>query len=278
MFIKLQKRGKLMQTSYGVYFQRIRLGNIAPLGGTHAICKRWIMRSKRFWRGAGLVTGELLVTMMAFTGAIAALVFAIRPVMRRFKKFDLDVFNKLQPFTNDRNNRLMTAFTFLGTHRFLIPANLSLIFYFLFIRKRTWFSIRVAAVALSSLILMMVFKKLFHRKRPLTPLLQPARGLSFPSGHAMMSVTFYGLLMYITAHTIKNPIVKWTIIASLALLIRTIGFSRVYLRVHYASDVLAGYITGILWLLVSLDVLSRLEQFNKEKSHPATDGFLMAIH
>jgi undecaprenyl-diphosphatase len=223
-------------------------------------------REKRFWTGAGLVAAELLVTMVAFTGALASLIFAIRPMMRKYKRVDLKIFDRIQAHTNERNNRIMKGITFLGTHKFLIPANLSLIIYFLFIRKRTWFSIRVASVALSSLILMMVLKKLFHRKRPLLPLLEPARGLSFPSGHAMMSVSFYGLLIYIISHTIKQSTVKWSMIISLLVLIRAIGFSRVYLRVHYASDVLAGNITGLLWLLVSQDVLNRLEAFNKEKA------------
>lgn len=239
-----------------------------PQHRSHAICNRFIMwmRSKRFWKGAGLVTGELLVTMAAFTGALSALVFALRPTLRRYKKYDLEVFDKLQPYTNDRNNRIVQAVTALGSHRFMIPANLSLIIYFLFIRKRTWFSIRVAGVAISSLLLMMVLKQLFRRKRPLDPLLHPARGLSFPSGHAMTAVTFYGLLIYIVWHTVENKTAKWSMILGLLTLIRGIGFSRVYLRVHYASDVLAGYITGSLWLLVSLDVLNRLETFNKTHS------------
>lgn len=223
-------------------------------------------REKRFWTGAGLVTVELLVTMVAFTGALASLIFTIRPVMRRYKRADLKIFDRIKAHTSERNNRIMKGFTFLGTHQFMIPANLSLIAYFLFIRKRTWFSIRVASVALSSLILMMVLKKLFHRKRPLLPLLEPARGLSFPSGHAMMSTSFYGLLVYIIKHTIRNPAVQWPLTGALVLLICTIGFSRVYLRVHYASDVLAGYITGLLWLVVSMDVLNRLEAFNREKA------------
>jgi membrane-associated phospholipid phosphatase len=223
-------------------------------------------REKRFWTGAGLVTAELLVTMVAFTGALASLIFAIRPMMRKYKKVDLKIFDRIEAYTNERNSRIIKGITFLGSHQFMIPANLSLIVYFLFIRRRTWFSIRVAAIALSSLILMMVLKKLFRRKRPLLPLLEPARGLSFPSGHAMISTSFYGLLIYIIAHTIQAPAVKWPMIVSLLVLIRAIGFSRVYLRVHYASDVLAGYVTGLLWLLVSLDVLNRLEAFNKEKA------------
>jgi undecaprenyl-diphosphatase len=158
---------------------------------------------------------------------------------------------------NTRNNQLMLAITFLGKHQFLIPAHLSLIAYFLFVQKHTWFSIRIASIGLSSLLLMLGMKHLFHRQRPLQPLLQPAQGLSFPSGHAMMSVTFYGLLMYIISRTVKNKPVKSAAIAMLVLLIVLIGYSRIYLRVHY--------ITGLLWLLMAQNVLNRLEAYNKRK-------------
>lgn len=233
----------------------------------HIVCIYAFMtpKEKRFWTGAALVSAELLGAMAVFTGAVALLVFAVRPWMRKHKNLDLQVFDELKPHINKSNDRLMLDVTILGKHQFLIPANLSLIFYFLFIHKRTWFSIRVASVALSSLILMFTLKRLFHRKRPLIPLLKPARGLSFPSGHAMMSVTFYGLLIYIISHTIKNQPLKRTLIVSLVILIPVIGFSRVYLRVHYASDVMAGYIIGLLWLLVALDILSRLEMLNAKR-------------
>lgn len=234
-------------------------------------------KEKRFWTGAALVSAELLGTMVAFTGAVALLVFAVRPWMRKHKKLDLEVFDELKPHISTSNNRLMLRVTYLGKHQFLIPANLFLITYFLFTRKRTWFSIRVASVALSSLILMTILKYLFHRKRPLLPLLQPARGMSFPSGHAMMSITFYGLLIYIISHTIKNQPAKRALITSLVLLIAVIGFSRIYLRVHYTSDVLAGYIIGILWLLIALDVLSRLEAYNKQKAKQLTQTVAISV-
>ena len=159
----------------------------------------------------------------------------------------------------------MLFFTFLGKHQFLIPANLTLIMYFLLIRKRTWFSIRIASIALSSLGLMFVLKHLFHRNRPQLPLLNRARGLSFPSGHAIMAVTFYGLLIYIISHTIKDKKLKWALILLISVLIPFIGFSRVYLRVHYPSDVLAGYLIGFLWLRISLQVLKQLENYNTQK-------------
>ena len=171
---------------------------------------------------------------------------------------------------NERNTRIMSLFTILATHEFLIPANLSLIAYFLFIRRRSWFSIRIASIALSSLGLMFWLKHLFKRKRPSDPLLK-ARGLSFPSGHAFMSSTFYGLLIYIAWQNIKNVWLKWIGIISLAFLVLAIGLSRVYLRVHYASDVIAGYCVGCMWLLLSLWVLGKMEKFSRKKVDPIVE-------
>lgn len=224
------------------------------------------MRSKRFWKGAGIVSVEMLSTMAIFTYILAGIVFRIRPAMRRHKKTDLAVFDFVQKHTNEANTKVMLAVTHLANHRFLVPANLSLIFYFLFVRKHTWFSIRVASIALSSLGLMFLFKQLFKRKRPALPLLHSVKGKSFPSGHAMMSVTFYGLLIYISSKTLKRALLKAVIVPSLIALILMIGYSRVYLRVHYASDVAAGYIIGLLWLLIALDLLKRIENFNKQSS------------
>jgi undecaprenyl-diphosphatase len=118
---------------------------------------------------------------------------------------------------------------------------------------------------------MFLLKEIFRRKRPATPLLAAVRGLSFPSGHAIMSMTFYGLLIYIISHTWKSGVLKSAVIPSLVALILMIGYSRVYLRVHYASDVAAGFIIGLLWLLISLELLKRIEEYNKkQRSLPAT--------
>ncbi|HVX24951.1 MAG TPA: phosphatase PAP2 family protein [Parafilimonas sp.] len=103
-------------------------------------------------------------------------------------------------------------------------------------------------------------KKSFPKKTTILSA-KAAKGLSFPSGHAIMSVTFYGLLIYIIAQTIKQKPLKWSLIISLCIFVQLIGFSRVYLRVHYASDVAVGYITGLLWLFISLNILKQLEHY-----------------
>ena len=111
---------------------------------------------------------------------------------------------------------------------------------------------------------MFLLKKLFHRKRPLHPLLNAAKGLSFPSGHAIMAVTFYGLLIDVLWHSVNISWLQWIITVLIVILIILIGFSRVYLRVHYTSDVLAGFIIGVLWLSISLFMLNDLEQLYKQ--------------
>ena len=203
----------------------------------------------------------MLLTLAAFSAIIALIVFTIRKPIRKHKPIDMLIFDKIKPRVNPINNKIMLFITFLGKHQFLIPANLVLIFYFLLVNRQNWFSIRVITIAISSLVLMLLLKQLFQRKRPLSPLLKAARGLSFPSGHAIMAVTFYGLLIYILQHSITIDWLKWLITVLVILLIILIGFSRVYLRVHYASDVAAGFIIGLLWLLLSLAVLKWLEGY-----------------
>lgn len=213
------------------------------------------------WEITTLIFAEVLLTLATFSAIIALIVFSIRKPIRKHKPIDLMIFDKINPRVNAFNNKIMSFVTFLGKHQFLIPANLVLIFYFLLIKKQNWFSIRVVTIAISSLVLMLLLKQLFQRKRPLSPLLKAAKGLSFPSGHAIMAVTFYGLVIFVLQQSIANDWLKWLVTILLVVLIMLIGFSRVYLRVHYASDVVAGFIIGLLWLIISLAVLKWMESY-----------------
>jgi membrane-associated phospholipid phosphatase len=208
-----------------------------------------------------LIIAEVLLTLAIFSAIIALIVFSIRKPIRKHKPIDMLIFDKISPGVSGINNKIMLFITFLGKHQFLIPANLILIFYFLLVTKQNWFSIRVITISISSLVLMLLLKQLFQRKRPLSPLLKAARGLSFPSGHAIMAVTFYGLLVYILQHTIDIGWMKFLLTFLLVILVILIGFSRIYLRVHYASDVLGGFIIGLLWLLISLAIIKWLEGY-----------------
>ncbi len=219
-------------------------------------------RTKNFFAGFTLLSAEIVLLLIVFIGALTAFIFIAHMIFKNHKSdFDLHVFEFLSGFVNDVNTSLMQVFSFFGAHSFLIPANLLLIAYFLFLKKRRWYSINIPVISISSLLLMFSLKYLFHRTRPVTPLLQEARGYSFPSGHALISFTFYGLLIYLVWLHVKDARLKWLLTIVLALLIFVIGLSRVYLRVHYASDVIAGYCVGFMWLLFSLLILSEIKKF-----------------
>jgi membrane-associated phospholipid phosphatase len=230
-------------------------------------------RVSKFWAGVALLSVEMLIVFSIFFLSLIGFIFIARRVfITGSTDFDQSVFDKLQPYVNETNNKIMLFITFLGKHDFLIPANLALIAYFLFIKKHKWYSIKIPAIAISSLLMMFFLKNLFGRERPLIPLLEQAGGLSFPSGHALMSMTFYGLLIYIVWNSIKNQPLKWSLVGLLLALIFLIGFSRIYLRVHYTTDVIAGFFMGFLWLVVSVQVIRRIEKYSKRNLNPIVEN------
>jgi membrane-associated phospholipid phosphatase len=149
--------------------------------------------------------------------------------------------------------------------------NLLLIGYFLFIKRHRWYSITVPVVSIGGVSLMFILKNIFGRPRPDNPLLRTVSGLSFPSGHALVSMAFYGLLIYLVWHNVANKVWKWILIVLLIMLILIIGMSRIYLRVHYASDVAAGLALGLIWLVLSIYVVRRIERYTRKEIAPVIE-------
>lgn len=227
--------------------------------------KAFSARVQKGFAAIALLSVEMVLILVLFIFSLLALAYLTRNVIVLHRTgFDQKVFAYLQSHISPENNDIMLFFTFLGTHKFLIPANLVLILFFI-LKKHKWYAIKVPAIALSSLLLMFGLKHLFHRSRPDVPLIFHAEGLSFPSGHALFSVTFYGLLVYIIYKTLQNKGVKWTLIVLLLLLMLVIGFSRVYLRVHYATDVIAGFCMGVIWLVFAIWLLNKIEEQSRQR-------------
>ena len=127
-------------------------------------------------------------------------------------------------------------------------------------KKEKWFAARITALSLSSLLLMFILKTYFQRDRPLLPVIGEAKGFSFPSGHALISVVFYGLFIHMIWHEVKTKWLRNLLVIILSILILLIAFSRIYLRVHYASDVIAGIAVGFIWLVISLRMIHTIEK------------------
>lgn len=194
----------------------------------------------------------LMIALIICTWA-AYLVF-----IQQNTQFDEAAFTAISPYTNPGLTNIIVFISFLGKHTFLIPANIVLLFFFLY-RKETRLAIRLVTIALTSLSLKLLLKGLFNRPRPGNPLLEHVSGLSFPSGHAMLGVTFYGFIILILLHEVKNVWWRNIIIGFFILLILLIAFSRVYLRVHYVSDVITGLAVGFIWLTLSLYIIEKVE-------------------
>lgn len=207
-----------------------------------------------------MLTIELLIVLVAFFMSFFSMVYIIRRIFFHKKELmDERVFQILSGYVSDTTTSIMNFFTFFGGQYFLVPANLLLIAWAFYQNRNKWFGIRVASLSISSLLLMFALKQFFNRPRPLTPLLREARGLSFPSGHAFMSFVFFGLLIYVINMKIENKLLRYALTVLLLCFIQMIGISRVYLRVHYASDVIAGFSMGLMWLVISLWTIHQVE-------------------
>lgn len=103
----------------------------------------------------------------------------------------------------------------------------------------------------------LILKSLLQRPRPTEFRIINETGYSFPSGHSMISMAFYGFIIYLIYEKVKNKYIKWTSITLLSILIVMIGFSRIYLGVHYVSDVLAGFLFSIAYLIVYIGIINK---------------------
>lgn len=107
-------------------------------------------------------------------------------------------------------------------------------------------------------ILNQVLKFILQRPRPTEYRIINEIGYSFPSGHSMVSMAFYGFLIYLIYKNVKNKYLKLFLISMLSLLIVMIGISRIYLGVHYTSDVCAGFLISISYLVLYINLANRL--------------------
>lgn len=113
-------------------------------------------------------------------------------------------------------------------------------------------------------ILNQVVKHIMRRDRPDVLRLVNESGYSFPSGHSMVSMALYGIIIFLIYKNVKNKYLKITFITLLSLLIVLIGLSRVYVGVHYVSDVLGGFILGLVYLIIYIGLYNKKREENEK--------------
>ena len=139
------------------------------------------------------------------------------------------------------------------------------------VRRRVADAVLVITAVAGSELTNAVLKAVVHRGRPeFADPVAKAGGYSFPSGHAMAALTLYGALGYVIASRVEGTRRRAGWVGLALAVVVLVGVSRLYLGVHYLSDVLAGYAAGAAWLLLSILAVSLASLSAKRRGQPAT--------
>lgn len=167
-----------------------------------------------------------------------------------------------------RYNGLVEGITFFASVFFLTIASLTVFIFFL-VKKKWKRAIEFAAVSIGGFLLTTAMKLYFQRDRPHRPLIIGADNYSFPSGHALSGFIFYGFLAYLVWKSHISEKLKILVCSALVLFSFLIDLSRLYLRVHYPSDVVSGFLVGVAWLI---GVVWLIERWQKKPALPHPPG------
>lgn len=183
------------------------------------------------------------VLPLALPPAFLFLFLALVHPFPAVQNLDAALLEALAPLRTPAATRFFNFIAFFGTKTFFFPATaaLSAAYYFRYRLK----GVLTVLLAMSlSWAMLEGFKNLYHRPRPGLGPLEQAAGFSFPSGHAMMGTVFFGLLALWLSMRLP-PRCRLPVILATAVFLILLGFSRLYLGVHYPTDVLAGYAAGL---------------------------------
>lgn len=200
----------------------------------------------------------LIILFFISTAIFAFIAFEV--FYEKEEIFDNNISALISPYLKNASLvKLMESLSFLASIPFLIIAY-ALLFLWYFFRKQRILSFYIIITGITGLLVVNLLKLLFQRKRPLHILIAPLKTYSFPSGHSGAAFIFFGMLIYLVWKTKINRWFRFLLCAFFALLAFMVGFSRVALGAHYASDVVAGFCVGFAWLVLSVILLGR---FNK---------------
>lgn len=169
-------------------------------------------------------------------------------------------------FRSETMTGYLTFVTNLGDRNAYIIITILLAAYYL-IKHRSWkFIVQTTLVLLLATLSNIVLKQVIHRDRPSLEHLVTVNTLSYPSGHSMSAMAYYGFLIYLCLRYNMRRWVRYVFVVLLMLLILSIGVSRIYLGVHYPTDVAAGFIGGLIWVAFCAVVFNLFELLRKRNT------------
>ncbi|WP_456276018.1 phosphatase PAP2 family protein [Bacillus sp. AK128] len=210
-------------------------------------------------------------SLFATLGSLV-LFFILAFIINKYDGLSID--KKLVVFAEENitgnTYHMIAFFTNLGSERVVIPvAVLSLLI--LWWKTRDYIGmVTIAIVLAGSNELFQILKGVFLRERPILDPSIDATGYSFPSGHSTVSMALYGIILYFILKYMQKSLMKNVIVVFLSGYILFMGLSRVLLKAHYLSDVLAGFAIGFVYLMACIfiyeKVMERRVAIKKKKS------------
>ena len=194
-----------------------------------------------------------LAWIIGLVGAVAALLFlawlAGAVIKGDTRHFDDWAGSSLHNHASPPLTSFMSGITLLGSTRVLLVLGAIVVIAFLFFRWRRetlFFLVTMGGASLLNRVLKLSFQR--PRPQPYFDLVAPA-SYSFPSGHALLSFCFYGAIAFVVAAHLRRSSQRMVVWLLTAVLVLLVGISRIYLGVHYASDVIAGFTAAFIWLM-----------------------------
>ncbi len=168
--------------------------------------------------------------------------------------FDVAVLDLIHNSSNPILLSIMKFISFIGSETFLFPA-IGIVIIYTFIKKRHYISKILLANTLGSWILNYILKWIFQRTRPFDYALVKQGGLSYPSGHSMVTMSMYLAIAYLLSRNVEDNIKKRNIYIIATTFIILMGVSRMYLGVHWPTDIIGGYIMGYLYFNSTIKII-----------------------
>jgi undecaprenyl-diphosphatase len=174
--------------------------------------------------------------------------------------FDNAIISFIASFESPTLTSIMKFFTFVGSSKSVIVLSIAILFFLYKVLKHRSELILFIAVITGANILYALLKLVFHRARPDLHRLIEVGGYSFPSGHATIAFSLYGVLAFLLWRHIPTRWGRTILILISGLMILSIGISRIYLGVHYPSDIIAGYFISGFWLTMAIWFFQRYKE------------------
>lgn len=203
------------------------------------------------------------LTHALFISFLSAICFGILALLVSDKKiahFDTAIISFIQGLESPALTNIMKFFTFIGggIPVVVVTIIILLVLYKILYHRRelilfTW-------VVIGSALLNEMLKLVFHRARPTLHRIVDANGFSFPSGHSMAAFSLYGILAFLLWRHLSTTLGRGTLIVFSSVMTLMIGISRIYLGVHFPSDVLGGFLASGCWLAISIWFYQRYQE------------------